>query len=368
MPAVGIASSPVVVASGNLLPLLVVLLRATAEPMPPSSMFAEISALVANVCVSVSVQFLLNYRIEHSMQYKKMASDFNAASSLLHLTCDSVVELDADLRMAEHTPSLSAMLLHNRPGATLAGMEFADLLAGAAEAARVVEILRRFEDCPPDSVNAQAFHTHLVDSDSNRFRTEVFQVMYHTPQGNARHLIGLRDVTDQESLSGSRAIESLSVVPRSVTPGSAGACSSIEASEHLQTRAIAHDKFLSLLIDMDLQLIHLSSQPICLGCRPSDLFCAAGVELLERLWAVQTAPNAATAQNRGSGLPNYSFSALELRLGHEPFDVSGTLQVVETQTGDRYLLLVCVMPLALTIAPKGSFGSPGSDEYTSVQF
>ena len=76
------------------------------------------------------------YRIERSLQYKKMETDFNAASSLLHLTCDSVVELDADLRMTEHKASLSAMLLRRRPGATLAGMDFTDLLAGAAEASR----------------------------------------------------------------------------------------------------------------------------------------------------------------------------------------------------------------------------------------
>ena len=188
------------------------------------------------------------YRIERSLQYKKMETDFNAASSLLHLTCDSVVELDADLRMTEHKASLSAMLLRRRPGATLAGMDFTDLLAGAAEASRVVELLRRFEDRPPESVNAQAFVTHLMDSDSNRFRTEVFQVMYHTPQGVARHLLGLRDVTDQDSLSGSKAIESFHTAPRSFTPMSAGVCSSLDSkptsqSVQLQTHAVAEDRW-----------------------------------------------------------------------------------------------------------------------------
>ena len=249
MPAVGIATSPVVVAACSLLPLLVVLIRASTEGLPRVAPFAEVCGFVATVSASVSLQLLLSYRIERSLQFKKMETDFNAASSLLHLTCDAVVELDADLRMTEHKASLSAMLLRCRSGGTLAGMDFTDLLAGAAEAGRVVELLRRFEDRPAESVNAQAFLTHLMDSDSNKFRTEVFQVMYHTPQGVARHLIGLRDVTDQDSLVGSKVVESLTIAPRSITPVSAGVCSSlgsqpIAPAVPLQTGAGAEDRFL----------------------------------------------------------------------------------------------------------------------------
>ena len=304
-PAVGIATSPVVVAACSLLPLLVVLFRAGTEAMPPVSIFAEVCGFVATVCASASLQLLLSYRIERSLQYKKMETDFNAASSLLHLTCDAVVELDADLRMTEHQASLSAMLLRCRSGGTLAGMDFTDLLAGAAEASRVVELLRRFEDRSPESVNAQAFLTHLMDSDSNRFRTEIFQVMYHTPQGVARHLIGLRDITDQDSLAGSKVVESMLVAPRSNTPMSAGACSSLDSQPiarvaPLQTSAV-EDRFLSLLIDMDLQIVQASSQLLCLGKHPASLFSVAGVELLEQSW-----------REMDTGSSALSFSALEI--------------------------------------------------------
>ncbi|CAE7554656.1 unnamed protein product [Symbiodinium pilosum] len=190
------------------------------EHMPADTMILEIIGFVVTVLAAYCLQAILQYRTQRNLRYKKMASDFNAASYLLHLTCDAVVELDTDLRMTEHTPALAAMLLRGRPGATLAGMDFTDLLAGAAEAGRVKEWLRRFEGCPPDQVNAQAFHTHLADTDSNKFQAEVFQVMYHTPQGQANHLIGLRDVTDQVSLSGSRAIESMTMAARSYTPPS----------------------------------------------------------------------------------------------------------------------------------------------------
>ena len=365
LPAVGIATSPVVVAACSLFPLLVVLIRAGTEAMRPISIFAEVCGLVATVSASVSLQLLLSYRIERSLQYKKMETDFNAASSLLHLTCDAVVELDADLRMTEHKASLSAMLLRCRSGGTLAGMDFTDLLAGAAEAGRVVELLRRFEDRPPESVNAQAFLTHLMDSDSNRFRTEVFQVMYHTPQGVARHLIGLRDVTDQDSLVGSKVAESLSTSPRSITPVSVGVCSSLGSKPTAraappQTGAVAEDRFLSLLIDMDLQIVQASSQLFCLGKHPATLFSAAGVELLERSW-----------REMETGSSALSFSALEIRLDTaDACDlISGRLQAVQSTSGSRNLLLVCMAPLSLRMTPEGS--SPNGEvetEEVSVYF
>ena len=365
VPAVGIATSPVVVAACSLLPLLVVLIRASTEALPPAALFAEACGFVATVCASASLQLLLRYRIERSLQYKKMETDFNAASSLLHLTCDAVVELDADLRMTEHKASLSAMLLRCRSGGTLAGTDFTDLLAGAAEAGRVVELLRRFEDRPPESVNAQAFLTHLMDSDSNRFRTEVFQVMYHTPQGVARHLIGLRDVTDQDSLVGSKVVESLTIPPRSITPMSAGVCSSLGSKPTAraappQTGAVAEDRFLSLLIDMDLQIVQASSQLFCLGKHPATLFSAAGVELLERSW-----------REMETGSSALSFSALEIRLDTaDACDlISGRLQAVQSTSGSRNLLLVCMAPLSLRMTPEGS--SPNGEvetEEVSVYF
>lgn len=44
-------------------------------------------------------------------------------------------------------------------------------------------------------------HPGLVDTCSSRFRTEVFQVRYQQVDGQVRHLIGLRDFTDQQSLA-----------------------------------------------------------------------------------------------------------------------------------------------------------------------
>ena len=56
---------------------------------------------------------------------------------------------------------------------------------------------------------AHAFHTHLVDSYSSKFRTEVFQVKYAMMDGRECHLVGLRDFTDLKSLAGENATDAI---------------------------------------------------------------------------------------------------------------------------------------------------------------
>eukprot|EP00439_Symbiodinium_sp_Y106_P047932 s2341_g6.t1 len=213
------SKSPALVVVCSLLPLLLVVIRGSTTSVLEASVVVEVSAFIATVCTSVAVQALVQSRVERNLQYGKMAADFNASSSLLQLICDSILELDADLQIAEHSCTrcyAAAGQARYNPVWTSRTQS-----PGAAEAGRAVELPRKFEDHPPNSLKAQAFHTHLVDSDANRFRTEVFQVTYHTLQGHARHLIGLRDVTDQGSICGSKAAESFSIVPRSYTPMSA---------------------------------------------------------------------------------------------------------------------------------------------------
>ena len=117
---------------------------------------------------------------------KDNKTQLSAASSLLNLTCDAVLELDESLRLMSPCPKLSTMLL-GRPGATLEGTKFTDFVA-SSDAERAVEILLMPQECA-----AHAFHTHLVDSCSSKFRTEVFQVKYLTANGKQCHLLGLRE-------------------------------------------------------------------------------------------------------------------------------------------------------------------------------
>ena len=73
------------------------------------------------------------------------------------------------------------------------------------EANRAEEILLT----PRDDGAAYAFHTHLVDSCSSKFRTEVFQVKYAMMDGQECHLLGLREFTDIKSLAGDNAADAI---------------------------------------------------------------------------------------------------------------------------------------------------------------
>ena len=67
LPAAGIATSTLLVAVCNTLPLIMCALRAIAEPMPLIVLCAEISGLIAAVTAAASVQATLSQRAEHSI-------------------------------------------------------------------------------------------------------------------------------------------------------------------------------------------------------------------------------------------------------------------------------------------------------------
>lgn len=54
---------------------------------------------------------ILHEKAELELERGNVASQLSAASSLLRLTCDAVIELDNDLRMTEDSPELAYMLM-----------------------------------------------------------------------------------------------------------------------------------------------------------------------------------------------------------------------------------------------------------------
>ncbi len=54
---------------------------------------------------------ILQEKAELELERGNVASQLSAASSLLRLTCDAVIELDNDLRLTEDSPELAYMLM-----------------------------------------------------------------------------------------------------------------------------------------------------------------------------------------------------------------------------------------------------------------
>lgn len=54
---------------------------------------------------------ILQQKAELELERGKVASQLTAASSLLRLTCDAVIELDGNLCLMENSPELAYMLM-----------------------------------------------------------------------------------------------------------------------------------------------------------------------------------------------------------------------------------------------------------------
>eukprot|EP00435_Cladocopium_sp_Y103_P018906 s1080_g4.t1 len=143
---------------------------------------------------------LMLQEAESKIRERDSRIHMNAASALLQLTCDAVLELDVELRLVDDNPNLTTMLL-GRPGASLKGRKFTDFIS-SGEQRRAAELLHQ-------DARATAFHTKLVDSYSSKFRTEVFQVKYSKMNGQKCHLLGLRDFTDVKPLAGDTATDAI---------------------------------------------------------------------------------------------------------------------------------------------------------------
>mmetsp|Transcript_70614 Transcript_70614/g.165586 ORF Transcript_70614/g.165586 Transcript_70614/m.165586 type:complete len:582 (-) Transcript_70614:9-1754(-) len=166
-------------------------------------LIAEYLQALVLTALAVAVEDYLLRRAEQDVDRTNALTQLNAASSLLQLTCDAVVELDADLRLTKHSRQLAAMLLRDRPGESLAGKLLTDFMP-VFDAQQANSKLRNFrssqqekdEKSEIETMHAHAFHTRLVDSCYTKLRTEVLQVMYTTGDGAICHLVGLRDFTD----------------------------------------------------------------------------------------------------------------------------------------------------------------------------
>ena len=126
--------------------LCVILRSLTADPeTSANTLLGHTHAVVAAEVVLFPAIFAL-VSVVHKMFQKKVeariresdaTSQLDAASALLRLTCDAVIELDSELRLMDHCPRLAGLLLR---GASLQGVRFTDLIS-RAEAARAEDLL-----------------------------------------------------------------------------------------------------------------------------------------------------------------------------------------------------------------------------------
>jgi len=168
----------------------------------------ELLASLAVLAFAVLVKAFLRKSAEKSLEVgasSKLSQQLNAATSLLHLCCDAVVELDSRLRLRKHSSELAAMLLRDFQGASLAEMKLTDFMP-AVDASKAMTYLQDFRSTSNSSMSfkvsdnkqAHAFISRMVDSGATKLKVEIFQVMYQNPGGEICHLVGIRDITDSK--------------------------------------------------------------------------------------------------------------------------------------------------------------------------
>lgn len=335
--------------------------------------------VIATVAFSI-FEALMRYQVVSNIRQKNSKTQLSAASSLLDLTCDAVVELDQCLQMKSHCMKLSAMLL--RTGTTLEGLAFCDLLGPDSE--RVNQLLRAHgEDkaSPSAATTAHVFQTHLVDSSGNRFCIEVFQVKYTLTDGQKCHTLGLRSLEDQEALvrrmvsdsayratvaesfksDNSQAKDEISPLSRRLSMSSKSSKSS-HSSRSSRSHSLSpeirptpkataspkgqvetqKDSFLD--IDVANQLVNAATAPFSFlaGTEISFIFSPYTVALLEKVCEEERRAVEMANSSMEHDLPNrvVFFSQMPFYVQQLVLEINGKMKVSRTKTG-AYHVIIC---------------------------
>ncbi|CAE7247275.1 rsmI [Symbiodinium necroappetens] len=358
LPAILFATTPFLVVGCNLGVSALLLVRTMSETWAPPAcdilqpaltlLCGEVLGLALTTCSAFALNGLLHHKVRRDTRHKNTTSQLVAASSLLSLTCDAVVELDADLRITKDSPQLATMLLRDRAGATVKGMMFTDLMPTEHEAERAYEILSG-RSCTEtaagreEGIHANAFHTRLVDSCSSKFRTEVFQVAYSQVDGQVHHLIGLRDFTDQTALAGEKAVDAMEGCVSSMIDefswepaekadfrDRSGGDSS-ESEPGVQELSVDDSVF--LYVDMQglrvaaasLTVAHMSGKDL------GELLSENGLKILQQIW------EEATGEQEDLMYPLHQ---LKIHCSDGRYSkISGRVEVAKASTGEICLLL-----------------------------
>jgi len=328
--------------------IMIILVRVSTEDFGQEygGDFAAVSIECLNLAVlaatSVAFRAYLKQKVELAIEGKNAMTQLNAASSLLQLTCDAVVELDASLCFTKDSRELAAMLI--RQG-SMEGVRFIDLMPETERAQAMLQLTSfrstassgtsAAKESAQRMMRAHAFHTRMVDSCSTKLRTEVLQVMYTKRDGEICHLVGLRDFTDTKPYSAASSLQ-----PEDFLDSWGPQSPSISASDDEGSAFHPHLRQTQFL-DVDVERLQINSASAQLaehtGASLSSVFPAPHtIQLFERMHS-----EGRVCLERGDALPLkvFSYEDMPVCLSRDCSEsICGTMQLVQTQTGINILL------------------------------
>jgi PAS domain-containing protein len=140
------------------------------------------------VGVSWMVEKLAWEEAHAAIQAKSSTNEHKALASILSATCDSVVRLDADMRVVGPNPNLEAMLLKSKN--SVHGVDFSSLISSSAVAGLVKDLAQTKEQST-EGVSARIFRTSMRDADGNTIPYHAYDTVSQDLEGGLLHIIGL---------------------------------------------------------------------------------------------------------------------------------------------------------------------------------
>eukprot|EP00435_Cladocopium_sp_Y103_P016369 s2297_g4.t1 len=332
------------------------------NPLTSRVLVMELLSSLAILAFAVLVKAFLKKSAEKSVEVgasSKLSQQLNAATALLHLCCDAVVELDSRLRLRKHSSELAAMLLRDFQGASLAEMKLTDFMP-PVDASKAMTYLQDFRSTSNSSMSfesrdnkqAHAFISRMVDSGATKLKVEIFQVMYRNPGGETCHLVGIRDITDskpfvsdeemsdvtipfQEQASESRSGE----LDMSLRSSQARVCLDLDVGEFMRVASATAP--LTHIVGASIEKIF--PQSICMLMKR---ICDEGRLFLDR--------------NEPLPGKTFSFESLPAQWSADrnPEDISGFFQLARNVSGNSHVLMFFTRGNRQT--PPGSPLSPVS--------
>ena len=350
LPASIMAQHSCLIVIGNLAMVLMTYLRTTQKGSEEIVEFAvQVEALCSTMVIALA--FIMRSALERFAEQLVLSTEatteLNAASALLGLTCDAVLELDEHLRITTCSPQLATMLLR-APGnpSSMAGLSFTDFVWSREDKERAAQILNGNAQelaGQTETVAAKAFHTRLVDGCGSRFRTEVFQVSYRKPGGKVCHLVGIRDFTDQSSLAAS-AVDAIHE-PNSVD--AVGSSADLNEAQPLPLLDGPIPRIMLLELDMSFMQVCAASAPLASMADKSlsDVFSEEAVRFFQQLW-----DEVLLLEARGElARKAMAFGNVVLKLGPKKMvQISGSVEVTATATRELEMFLCFRSPPLLS--------------------
>lgn len=160
--------------------------------------YFDIAAVLACVLLHAWLQRALRSRVSRIMETMSLKTEAVASESLLATFCDAHCFLDSDLCFERDERAIASMLLRTGNNA---GIKFLSYIKTPEDELRFLKLTRRGENRTSTAV-AQAINLGLKDGYNDQVNVELFHVLTQDRLGRSRHLIGLREYS-QEARSGS---------------------------------------------------------------------------------------------------------------------------------------------------------------------